>query len=170
VEHDTPLDAARNLVASRCAHCGGSLPPGAPWCTLCLTRTASPPAPEPSPDPVHDAVDAVAAVAAAPAPAALDPLTAPLELLLAAPTEPGAAGAPSWPCAACSARNAYDATTCGACGSGFLEQVRLSEGPLLVLPLVGDLSRLDKQQSLLLAVAVVAAFVMATLLVGVLLG
>jgi len=102
----------------------------------------------------------------------LDPLTAPLDLLLAAAAVPAAE--PSWPCAACQTANRLDAAVCTGCGAGFLDVVRLAEPPLMTLPFVGDVSRLTKGQLLGLALAVVTAVLTAvltvTLLAGVLLG
>jgi hypothetical protein len=48
---------------------------------------------------------------------------------------------------------------CGACGSAFLSGVRKSEGPLLALPVVGDITRLTRGQRLGLAFAVMLALV-----------
>jgi hypothetical protein len=141
---------------------------GAPWCTLCYHDLRPTPA------------VAVASEASAPA---FDPLTAPAEALgLPSPREAvpparealpvGAASAPAsvWPCAACGAPNSYAVSVCGACGTGFLAGLRESEGPLLELPVVGDLTALSRGQRLGLAALVVLAVIALTALVTLLFG
>lgn len=139
-ETGTTLDAS--LASHRCEHCGGSVRDGAPWCTLCLTPTGA-----------HEQQPFLDA------PQAVDPLTAPLELVapeLVAPelvrtSRPrGKHAAPSdedlaaWPCATCESPNPLDAAVCTTCGAGFLAAVAGTEPPLLVLPWLGDVSRLSK--------------------------
>lgn len=109
------------LDVERCGHCGGSVRAGAPWCTLCLTPTrAAVAVPEPPVRPVR-------------------------------PSRPrGKHAAPSdedlavWPCATCDSPNPLEASACTTCGAGFLEAVARAEPPLLVLPGVGDASRLGR--------------------------
>lgn len=106
---------------------------------------------------------------------AFDPLTAPAEALgLPSALAPGAAAAVGsasvWPCAACGAANSYAVSVCGACGTGFLAGLRESEGPLLELPVVGDLTTLSRGQRLGLAAVVVLAVIALTALVTLLLG
>jgi len=60
-------------------------------------------------------------------------------------------------CSRCAAANGYERDTCGTCGASFLAAVKDDEAPLLVLPGVGDLSRLGRPQRLLLALGVVLA-------------
>jgi hypothetical protein len=92
-----------------------------------------------------------------------DPLTAPAEAF-GLPSRRPAALVPqrpstSWPCSACGHDNPLNAGVCGACGSAFLSGVRKSEGPLLALPVVGDITRLTRGQRLGLAFAVMLALV-----------
>lgn len=134
-----------------CPQCGAALRPDAPWCTLCYADLR-PKAREPEPEPV---------VVAAP-----DPLTDPLPTLapVAAPSS-----TPTWPCTACGATNAVERDTCAGCGLPFLAGLRDAEGPLLELPVVGDLTKMSRAQRFGLAGGVVLAFVVVTLLLGLLL-
>jgi hypothetical protein len=156
---DDLLDAG-----TRCPHCRAAVRPGAPWCTLCHADLRPPP---PAPEPVLPAPAAVAA----PGPP-FDPLTAPAARLglpaaaTAAPAGPG----PSWPCTTCGAPNPIAADACLACGAGFLAGLRETEGPLLELPGVGDLTRMSRGQRVLVAFGVVLAFVAFTALLGFVLG
>jgi len=111
-------------------------------------------------------------------PVALDPLTAPFEALTgqqppaAPPFESLTAQQPvpaaSWPCATCGAANALTDSACSACGAGFLAGLRETEGPLLELPMVGDLGALSRAQRLGLAAAVVLVVITLVALLGVL--
>jgi hypothetical protein len=60
-------------------------------------------------------------------------------------------------------------STCASCGAGFLAAAK-DDGPLLELPVVGDITRLGRGQRFALAGGVVLAFIVLTLLVGLLLG
>ncbi len=141
------------LSATRCPRCAAALRPGAPWCTLCHLDLRPP---EPEPPPV-----------------VFDPLTAPLSEL-EAPEGPVPATGPEpakgWPCGTCRATNPIDSDTCTSCGAGFLAALKAGEEPLLVLPGVGDLTQMGRGHRMLLAGAVVLAFVLLTLVVGLLLG
>lgn len=141
-------------TASRCPHCRASVRPGAPWCTLCHADLRPPP-PEPQP------------VAAAPRLPAVDPLTAP-PAALGLPTPPGSE--PTWPCGSCGAANPIAANACVACGAGFLAGLRETEGPLLELPGVGDLTRMSRGQRLGIAFGVVLGFVALTALLSLVFG
>ena len=78
----------------------------------------------------------------------------------------GVTATAGWPCSACGQDNPLAADACGGCGSGFLAAVREAEGPLLELPVVGDLARLQRGQRLGLAFAVMVVVVgLAALLV-----
>jgi hypothetical protein len=133
--------------ATACPACGASVRVDAPWCSLCHADLR--PAPEPPPA-LPDA--------------ALDPLTAPLldlvlpravqPLPVAEEPVPVPASEAFWPCARCQSPNAITATSCTVCGFGFLGS---PERVSLVLPVVGDLTRLSRAQLVGLAVAVVAA-------------
>jgi hypothetical protein len=89
-----------------------------------------------------------------------DPLTAPLAAL----------DGPTWPCATCGATNPIDRDTCVGCGSPFLSALRDTEGPLLELPVVGDITRLGRGQRFALAGGVVLVFLVLTLLIGLVFG
>jgi hypothetical protein len=122
-----------------------------------------------------------------------DPLTAPAELLGLPPRRPpvappasagpdgpssaagqgrpvpGGGATAGWPCSACGAANPLTAGVCGSCGSAFLAGVRTAEGPLLELPVVGDLSKLQRSQRLGLAFVVLLVVVGLLALLGLLL-
>lgn len=104
-------------------------------------------------------------LAAAAAPAGLDPLTAPAEALGLPARGASATAEPTWPCVTCGAGNLLTASVCAACGAGFLAGLREAEGPLLELPVVGDLTRLPRAQRLGLALAIV--LVVLALIVGI---
>ncbi len=158
-----------------CPSCGAALRPGQPWCTLCYADLRpSEPEPEVADEPVAVAPSEVVAVAPDP----LD-LSTPLDLVGRAPVtlpadlsptvglEP--APGPAWPCTTCGAANSFDRDVCGSCGSAFLAAAR-DEGPLLELPVVGDLTRLGRAQRLGLAAGLVVAFLAVVLIVGLLFG
>ena len=148
-------DVLPPVEETRCPHCRAAVRPGAPWCTLCHADLR--PAPEPEP-----------VVVAAPEPV-LDPLTAPaaaLGLPSAAPA--GAPATAGWPCSRCGLSNAITEPVCTACGSAFLAGLRDTEAPLLLVPGVGDLTKLSRGQRLGLAAGVVVAFVLVTLVLGLL--
>lgn len=132
-------------VTDRCPQCRGLVRPDAPWCTQCWTDLR--PAPEPVPAPVAEPV------AAAPAPA------------LARAPQPG-----GWPCSGCGAANPVELDACAACGLGFLSGLTKTEPPLLVLPGIGDLTKLSRAQRLGVAGLVVLVVVVLTALVGLLFG
>lgn len=160
-------------TSSRCGHCGGALRADAPWCTLCLTPTGPVHAPEPQPLPAPSPVMPGFASAR---PAVLDPLTAPLELLLGEPgtatgSGPATSGAaPSWPCASCSTPNALDRAVCATCGAGFLAAVARDEPPLLALPLVGDVTGWTKLHWLAVGVVLLLLGLVVIVAGGALLG
>ena len=74
----------------------------------------------------------------------------------------------TWPCTACGAANALLDDACRTCGLRFLAAAADTE-PLLVLPLVGDLTAMSKGRRTWLAVAVVAGFVVLCAVLGLLL-
>ena len=76
-------------------------------------------------------------------------------------------GDAAWPCSRCGGRNALDRDSCGACGAGFLAAVREAESGL-VLPVVGDLTRMSRGRRMGLAVAAVAVLVVPVALVSLL--
>jgi hypothetical protein len=127
---------------------------------MCLTKTS----PEPPAEPTGE-----------PAGAGWDPLTAPLEQLLDAGPARGrheapAPPAPTWPCGSCASANPLEAAVCGVCGAAFLEAVTRTEPPLLVLPLLGDLSRMTKLHWFGLGAALLLLAVVLSVLLGALLG
>lgn len=129
-------------ATERCPQCRGLVRPDAQWCTQCWTDLR--PAPEPEP-------------------------------VLAAPAPDGATPAPArvpggWPCSGCGASNPVELDACAACGLGFLSGLKKTEPPLLVLPVVGDLTKLSRAQRLGAAGAVVLAIVLLTVLVSLLFG
>ena len=134
---------ALGTATDRCPQCRGLVRPGAQWCTQCWTDLR--PAPEPEPVPV-----------AAPVTADPTPARAP---------RPG-----GWPCSGCGASNPVELDACAACGLGFLSGLKKTEPPLLVLPVVGDLTKLSRAQRLGAAGAVVLAIVLLTVLVSLLFG
>ena len=141
-------------TATRCPHCRASVRPGAPWCTLCHADLR--PAPVPAAP--------VAPPAAPPAAPIAGPPVAPVVPQSQEPT-----GDATWPCTTCGARNDLAANACTACGAGFLAGLRDSEGPLLELPGVGDLTRMSRGQRMLVAFGVVLAVVALVALLGLLL-
>ena len=76
---------------------------------------------------------------------------------------------PTWPCSSCGTPNSFDRDTCVKCGTGFLATAHES-GPLLELPVVGDITRLSRAQRLALVAGVVFLFVLLTLAIGLLVG
>lgn len=128
-------------VDGRCPQCAGAVRPDAPWCTQCWADLRPPPEPVAVARPV-------------------DPASAP-----AAPR-----GLGGWPCSGCGAVNAVELDACAACGTGFLAGLRREEPPLLVLPGVGDVTRLSRGQRLGLAGAVVLVIVLLVALLSVLTG
>jgi hypothetical protein len=128
---------------AQCPHCRGAVRPGAPWCTQCWADLRPAPAPAPVP-----------AVPVGPAP-------------VPAPVATAGSG---WPCGTCGAVNGFDLDACAACGSGFLTALRGQEAPLLVLPGVGDVTRLGRGQRLALAAGVAVLLALLVALLGLLTG
>ena len=158
-------DTAEGLRTTTCPSCGAGVRPDAPWCSLCYhdLRPAPPTVVAPEPTPAYGGHD---------------PLTAPLldVLLPAAPVTAPAPEAPApavpvaeapgtaaWPCTRCGTRNALTADICRDCGSSFLGGA--SDGPALVLPGVGDITKLSRGQRTTLAVALILAVVLPLALV-----
>lgn len=157
---------------TRCPSCAAALRPGAPWCSLCFADLR-PAEPEPftapptveyglvEPDPLavrvaglgwpetHRGASTTPAVSTLPLPAA-----------------PATVAETRWPCTACETFTSLSETVCAGCGTGFLAGLRESEGPLLELPGVGDLTVLSRGQRLGLAAGVVLAVLVLTALVS----
>ena len=132
--------------------------PEAPWCTLCYADLRAP----------------VPTVPTVPTGPTFDPLTAPAAALGlrardTAMTVSGQGADPTWPCAGCGAGNDFAAADCADCGEGFLAELRVSDGPLLELPVVGDFGALSRTQRLSAAVGVVLVVLVVFVLLGLLL-
>lgn len=151
---------------SACPACGAALRPGSPWCTLCYTDLRPP-----EQRPVQPAAPAEEPPAPAPQARVGDPLTQPLidflptaaipapapvpvaEQPAVVPPVPGVE--PTWPCTSCGAPNPLSSNACATCGAAFLSDVAQEGRPGLVLPLVGDLTRISRGQRLLVALGFV---------------
>jgi hypothetical protein len=132
--------------------------PGAPWCTLCYADLRVPAEVSVPAEPVSVSMGAPVSVPAVAETLAPDPyLDAPV---MAAP--PVARAEPTgWPCTQCGARVPLADDACGTCGAPFLPTDTM---PSLALPVVGDLSRLDRGQKI--AATVVLALVVTAALVA----
>jgi hypothetical protein len=151
-------------VADRCPKCGAAVRVGDPWCTLCYAdlRPPAPAPPEPvAPDPVLPTPLMPEPGPVLEVPSGPDPLTAPLENVGASRV-----AGPSWPCSACGTVNPMASDVCSACGRHFLAGVRENEQPLLELPVVGDITRLNRGHRLAIGFGVVLAVVLLTMLLG----
>jgi len=165
----------------RCPACAAAVRPDAPWCTLCY-QDLRPAEPEVAVVvPTAPAVPGELAEPVVPAwlsmptggpyrGGVLDPLTAPAEALglpAARASARAVVGDPAcWPCGSCGSWNAFDLSACSGCGTSFLAGVRDGEGPLLELPVVGDLTALSRGQRLGLAAAVVLAVIVMTVVLS----
>ena len=148
-----------------CPACGAAVRPDSPWCTLCYADLRPKPEPSPLPEPEPEPASP-APVTAAPQPPAVPPPD-PLSDPLAPPLVPTPAPAATWPCTTCGAANAMERDTCASCGAGFLAGAR-NEGPLLELPVVGDITRLSRGMRFALAAAVALGFLLLVLVLGLL--
>jgi len=155
-------DIDEGLRTTTCPSCGAGLRPDAQWCSLCYhdLRPAAPPVVVPQPSPEHGGEDPLTAplldllLPAAPAAAPVaPPVAVPAP---AAPVHaPAHAAEAEWPCTRCGARNALTANACRDCGSPFLGGA--ADAPVLVLPGVGDLTKLSRGHRAAVAVGVVMA-------------
>jgi len=136
------------VTTDRCPACNAAVPAGAEWCTLCYAVLRVP--------------ETVPAARVAPltveTPLPPDPiLDAPVTH--AAPVARQAAA--GWPCLGCGALVPLADNACSQCGGPFLP----TEGaPSLALPGVGDLSRMERGQKIV--VMVVLALVVTGVLVA----
>lgn len=145
------------MSTSRCPACGAAVRSGAPWCQLCHRDLRPAPAP----------VAARLALAdqqpdAKPGTRPDDPsggTTAP-----AARESCHAGPSPTWPCVVCGVDNDLEAPACTGCGAGFLAALRRADQPVLLLPGVGDVTRMSRAARLGLAVGL--GLLVALLLVG----
>ena len=136
-----------------CPSCGAMLRPDAPWCTLCYADLR--PAPVVAPAPLPASAPVVIVPRASYGAPAVDPLTAALSTVVGEPVGDAAADPVAWPCTACGYANSLERDTCLECGAGFLAAVRDAQRPTLVLPVVGDLTRMSRPRRLGLAAAAV---------------
>ena len=132
--------------------------PDAPWCTQCYAPGgAAGAAPAAGPE--------AGTVASGP------PATAPRARAEVGELPAPSAGIPSaavWPCVTCGQQNALADARCASCGEDFLGALRSAEA-LLVLPVVGDLAAMPPARRLGGALAVVVAFLVLAVLLGLLL-
>ena len=145
----------------RCPKCGAAVRFGDPWCTLCYADLRPPAASPAQPPPIADPP-----AYTSPPVAATDPLTAPIETVSSPAASP--VTGPSWPCAACGTVNPMADDTCSACGRHFLAGLREDQAALLELPVLGDITRLGRGQRFAVAMGAVFAFVLLTVLLGLL--
>jgi hypothetical protein len=177
---------AETPAADRCPKCGAAVRPDDPWCTLCYADLR-PPAPEPDPGPesspepestlesqTQSAADPEHAPAPAPGAAAVaskpDPVVVGTDRVTSQGEELAEPVGPTWPCTACGESNPLARNTCAACGTPFLGGLRGQDGPLLDLPVVGDITKLGRGHRLALAAGVVLAVILLTLIVGLIFG
>jgi hypothetical protein len=152
-----------------CPQCNGAVRAGAPWCTQCWADLRPPP-PAAAPaepvalvpgQPLALGQDLTGASAVSPAPRSGTGVGDGVD------AEEAGVG---WPCGLCEATNPLSLDACAACGSPFLATLSAQEPPLLALPGIGDVTRLGRGARIGLALGVVAVFVLAVFLLGVLLG
>ena len=152
--------ASPEAGTDRCPQCRGLVRPDAPWCTQCWTDLRpAPPEPEPSPEP---AASLVPAPTAAPEGTAAAPAGG-----LPTGDRPVRRGLGGWPCTVCSAVNAIDLDTCTECGAGFLAGAAGAE-PGLVVPGIGDLTKVSRAQRLAMAGGIALLFMVLVALLGLL--
>ena len=154
------------MTTERCPACGAAVTASAQWCTLCYADLRVPVATVPAPAADPQSVLAAAPVqtpASAPAPEQLSLAPDPI---LDAPVSKAAPVArqelSGWPCLGCGAKVPLADDACPHCGSRFLPA---DEMPSLALPGVGDLTRMERPQKIV--VMVVASTVVTALLIAV---
>lgn len=152
------------MTTERCPACGAAVTASAQWCTLCYADLRVPAASVPAP--VVDTESVLAATPLqAPAPAA-QPVQLPPDPILDAPVIKAAPVAgqelSGWPCLGCGAKVPLADDACPHCGSRFLPA---DEMPSLALPGVGDLTRMERPQKIV--VMVVVSTVVTALLIAV---
>jgi hypothetical protein len=137
------------VTPDRCPACNAAVTASAQWCTLCYASLRVP-----------ETVPQTVPAEAAPVPVA-PPYSAPLppDPILDAPIldapvfqAPPVVGteAKGWPCLGCGAMVPIEDNACSQCGRPFLPS---DDGPSLALPGIGDLSRMDRGQRLVVALA-----------------
>lgn len=161
------------VLDARCPSCAATVRAGSPWCTLCYADLRPKPAPEPPPvlqaPPAASYGTPALDPLLAPAPTAAGPTAGTSGAGTTAGASAGTSGAvPTWPCTTCGAANAITLPACASCGAGFLSRLRETEGPLLELPVVGDLGAMSRGQRLGLAAGVVLAVIALVAVLGLL--
>ena len=155
------------MTTERCPACGAAVTASAQWCTLCYADLRVPVASVPAASVPAPVVDAEAVLAAAPVQtAAPEQLSLAPDPILDAPVIKAAPVAgqelSGWPCLGCGAKVPLADDACPHCGSRFLPA---DEMPSLALPGVGDLTRMERRQKIV--VLVVVSTVVTALLVAV---
>ena len=151
------------MTTDRCPACGAAVTAGAPWCTLCYTDLRVPAATVPA-EPIAVTVPSRAAErrleadALAPDALAPDPV---LDAPIARAAPVARLEAPGWPCTGCGAVVPMAEDVCTGCGRAFLPSDAM---PSLALPVVGDLSRMERGQRI--GVTIVAALLVMGLFVA----
>lgn len=120
------------MANERCPSCAAVVRAGDPWCTLCWTDLRPAPAvppPAPAAEAPLVAVPAVAVAAPVTYAPLVDPLSAPLAVVLgqapvATPPVAPEATTATWPCVQCGAANPIDLDTCAACTTPFGGRIR----------------------------------------------
>jgi hypothetical protein len=178
------------MTGSRCPACGAATPEAVSWCTLCFADLRPAPA-APETERPADVVPQTPAtsVPEVPAPtAAIDPLTAPISVLLGAPVGGSGVVAPeahateiptlpgvvaledplvslaTWPCTRCGSDVPLDLDLCPSCGAGFLSGTHAR--PATTLPLVGDVAAMTPGKRYGLAAVVAAVFAVGLVLLA----
>lgn len=151
------------MTTDQCPACNAAVTASAQWCTLCYADLR---APEPVSAHVSAAVPAAASTPASPASPvlALDPILDP-PVSKAPPV--ARAEAQGWPCLSCGALVPLADNACSQCGRPFLPT---DEMPSLALPGIGDVSRMDRGQRIMVAAVfgllVMGVFVAMAFIVG----
>jgi hypothetical protein len=144
------------VTSDRCPGCQAAVTPGAPWCTLCYADLRVP-ATAPA---IAEYAPSMAAIAqSTPAQTAPDPI---LDGPIAQAAPIARRELTGWPCG-CGALVPMADNACSHCGRTFLPT---DDMPSVSLPGVGDLSKMDRTQKIV--VTIVAGLVATALLVGVL--
>ncbi|HWH28937.1 MAG TPA: hypothetical protein VNU26_08260 [Mycobacteriales bacterium] len=171
-------------MTDRCPQCRGLVRPGAPWCTQCWTDLRPAPPPPRAAEPTGEVPGRLPAGGGLPAefrselpaglptalPAGLrgqlpaEPRAVPTQAAASAPVKRGLGG---WPCTVCHAVNAIELDTCAECGSGFLAGASSTDAGLVV-PGLGDLTKVSRAQRLAVAGGVALLFMALVALVGLL--
>ena len=132
------------MANERCPSCAAVVRAGDPWCTLCWTDLRPAPAPVVG-VPAQPAAPALHAVAAP----SVDPLSAPLAVLLGEAAAPAPAAVVTWPCVQCGAANSMDLDTCATCTTPFGGRIKRLED-----------AKAQRRKVLMLGLGAVGAFLL----------